>query len=190
MVANTDDAESLDRFMASAAERFGGSDVLVNAVGRIDAANAVRLAETEPQACDVRGTFLACRAALSYLRRSQRAAIVNFARSYGNGTDQENLVNSVSVFFCAAKCAIRGFTAALARRIRVNRASPGMIEANWDADWNLPQEHLDEAIETTPLRRLGLPDEIAQSVASPGGRYTKGQILQVDGSWLLPGRNT
>jgi 3-oxoacyl-[acyl-carrier protein] reductase len=198
--ADVTDAGSLERFMASAAERFGGIDVLVNAFGRIDGADAVRFADTEPTAwealfrVDVEGTFLACRAALPYLRDSRRAAIVNFAGSYGNGTNQENLVNSVSVSFCAAKGAIRGFTAALARdlapHIRVNAVSPGMIEANWDADWNIPPKHLEEATAATPLRRLGTPEEIAETVvylACPGGGYTTGQILQVDGGWLMPG---
>jgi 3-oxoacyl-[acyl-carrier protein] reductase len=199
-VADVTDLESVDRFMTSAAERFGGIDVLVNAFGRIDAADAVRFAETKAPAwdelfrVDVRGVFLACQSALPHLRRSQRAAIVNFAGSYGNGTNPQNLVNSVSVSFCAAKGAIRGFTAALARdlapHIRVNAVSPGMIEADWEADWNIPPQHLQEAVETTPLRRLGVPEEIAETVvylASAGGGYTTGQILQVDGGWLMPG---
>jgi 3-oxoacyl-[acyl-carrier protein] reductase len=198
--ADVTDVGSLQAFMADAAAALGGIDILINAFGRIDAADAVRFAATDPAAwdelfrVDVRGTFLACQVALPYLRQSVQPAIVNFAGSYGNGTNQENLVNSVSVSFCAAKGAIRGFTAALARdlapHIRVNAISPGMIEANWDADWNIPAAHLDEAVAATPLRRLGTPDEIAESVlylASPGGGYTTGQILQVDGGWLMPG---
>ncbi len=198
--ADVTSPESLREFLADAASSLGGIDVLVNAFGRIDAADAVRFAETDPAAwdelfrVDVRGTYLACQAALPYLRQASKPAIVNFAGSYGNGTNQENLVNSVSVSFCAAKGAIRGFTAALARdlapHIRVNAISPGMIEANWDADWNIPAEHLEEAKAATPLKRMGTPEEIAESVlylASPGGGYTTGQILQVDGGWLMPG---
>ena len=198
--ADVTDSASLDSFIARAASQLGGIDILINAFGRIDAADAVRFEATDPAAwdelfrVDVRGTYLACQAALPYLKRARSPAIVNFAGSYGNGTNQENLVNSVSVSFCAAKGAIRGFTAALARdlapHIRVNAISPGMIEANWDADWNIPAEHLDEAKAATPLRRMGTPEEIAESVlylASPGGGYTTGQILQVDGGWLMPG---
>lgn len=198
--ADVTDPSSIEQFMTSAAAELGGIDILINAFGRIDAADAVRFDETNPAAwdqlfsVDVRGTFLACRAALRFLRDATAPAIVNFAGSYGNGVNQNNLVNSVSVSFCAAKGAIRGFTAALARdlapHVRVNAISPGMIEANWDADWNIPAEHLSEAVAATPLRRLGTPDEIAESVlylASPGGGYTTGQILQVDGGWLMPG---
>jgi 3-oxoacyl-[acyl-carrier protein] reductase len=198
--ADVTDQTSLEAFIAQAASQLGGIDILINAFGRIDAADAVRFEATEPAAwdelfrVDVRGTYLACQAALPYLKHARDPAIVNFAGSYGNGTNQENLVNAVSVSFCAAKGAIRGFTAALARdlapHIRVNAISPGMIEANWDADWNIPAEDLDEAKAATPLRRMGTPEEIAESVlylASPGGGYTTGQVLQVDGGWLMPG---
>ena len=132
--ADVTDLASLQAFIADAAARLSGVDILVNAFGRIDAADAVRFAATDPAAwdelfrVDVRGTFLACQVALPYLQQAAQPAIVNFAGSYGNGTNQENLVNSVSVSFCAAKGAIRGFTAALARdlapHIRVNAISP------------------------------------------------------------------
>jgi len=198
--ADVTDARSVGGFIDAAAGRLGGLDVLVNAFGRIDAADAVRFAQTtaaawdELFAVDVRGLLLACQAALPHLRRSPVASIINFAGSYGNGSNPENLVSSVSVSFCAAKGAVRGFTAALARdlapHVRVNAVSPGMIEADWEADWNIPAGHLDEAIAHTPLRRLGQPEEIAQTVvylASAGGGYTTGQILQVDGGWVMPG---
>jgi 3-oxoacyl-[acyl-carrier protein] reductase len=198
--ADVTDRTSLETFFARAARQLGGVEILINAFGRIDAADAVRFETTDPAAwdelfrVDVRGTYLACQAALPYLKAARDPAIVNFAGSYGNGVNQENLVNAVSVSFCAAKGAIRGFTAALARdlapHIRVNAISPGMIEANWDADWNIPAADLDEAKAATPLRRMGTPEEIAESVlylASPGGGYTTGQILQVDGGWLMPG---
>jgi 3-oxoacyl-[acyl-carrier protein] reductase len=198
--ADVTDARSAGGFIDAAADRLGGLDVLVNAFGRIDAADAVRFAQTTAAAwddlfaVDVRGLLLACQAALPHLLRSPVASIINFAGSYGNGSNPENLVSSVSVSFCAAKGAVRGFTAALARdlapHVRVNAVSPGMIEADWEADWNIPAGHLDEAIGHTPLRRLGQPEEIAQTVvylASAGGGYTTGQILQVDGGWVMPG---
>lgn len=194
------DQTSIDSFVNEAAERYGGIDVLVNAFGRIDPADAVRFADIDPDAwdmlfkIDVRGTYLACRSAVPHIQRRGKGAIVNFSGSYGNGVNQENLVNSVAVQYCAAKGAIRAFTASLARdlapTIRVNAVSPGPIEANWEADWKIPKEHIDEAIAMTPLKRMGQPDEIAETVlflASDGGGYVTGQIVQVDGGWVLAG---
>lgn len=112
------DKGSVRGFVEGAVARYGGVDALVNAAGRIDAADAVRFADTEPEAwdqlfaVDVKGTFLMCRAVVPHMQARGGGAIVNFAGSYGNGVDQENMVNSVAVSYCAAKGAVRGFTAA------------------------------------------------------------------------------
>lgn len=189
-----------ERFVAAVVGDFGAVDVLVNAAGRIDAADAVRFDRVDPNAwdtlfrVDVKGTMLMCAAAVPHLRRAGAGAIVNFSGSYGNGVNQDNLVNSVAVQYCAAKGAIRAFTAALARdlapHIRVNAVSPGAIQANWEGDWGIPPEHVEEALAMTPLRRMGQPEEIAETVlflASDGAGYITGQVLQVDGGWMMTG---
>jgi 3-oxoacyl-[acyl-carrier protein] reductase len=194
------DEDSVQAFVAEAAERYGRIDVVVNAAGRIDPADAVRFAdsETDPFAAlldvDLLGTFRVCKAAAPHLRESGSGAIVNFSGSYGNGTNQENVVNSVAVTYCAAKGGVRAFTSALARdlapEVRVNAVAPGPIAANWEDDWEIPQEHVDEALAMTPLGRMGKPEEIAETVlylASDGGGYTTGQVLEVSGGWILDG---
>ncbi|HEU5061605.1 MAG TPA: SDR family oxidoreductase [Solirubrobacterales bacterium] len=194
------DEESVERFVAEAAERYGRVDVVVNAAGRIDPEDAVRFAESKAGAfatlldVDLLGTFRVCRAAAPHLRASGNGAIVNFSGSYGNGVNQENVVNSVAVTYCAAKGGVRAFTSALARdlapEIRVNAVAPGPIAANWEDDWEIPKEHIDEALEMTPLGRMGKPEEIAETVlylASDGGGYTTGQVLEVSGGWILDG---
>lgn len=194
------DGESVQRFVDEAAERHRRIDVVVNAAGRIDPADAVRFAESRAEEfaklldVDLVGTFRVCQAALPHLKATGNGAIVNFSGSYGNGIDQENLVNSVAVTYCAAKGGVRAFTSALARDlapdVRVNAIAPGPIEANWEDDWEIPEEHLAEALAMTPLGRMGKPDEIAETVlylASDGGGYTTGQVLEVSGGWILEG---
>jgi 3-oxoacyl-[acyl-carrier protein] reductase len=194
------DADSVAGFVAEAADRYGRIDVLVNAAGRIDPEDAVRFAESRPGAfaklldVDLLGTFRVCQAATPHLRASGNGAIVNFSGSYGNGVNQENVVNSVAVTYTAAKGGVRAFTSALARdlapEIRVNAVAPGPIEANWEDDWEIPPEHVEEALKMTPLGRMGKPEEIAETVlylASDGGGYTTGQVLEVSGGWVLEG---
>ncbi|HVD41351.1 MAG TPA: SDR family oxidoreductase [Solirubrobacterales bacterium] len=194
------DSEAVDRFVAEAAERYGRIDVVVNAAGRIDPEDAVRFAESKDDAfatlldVDLLGTFRVCQAAVPHLQRTGNGAIVNFSGSYGNGIDQENVVNSVAVTYCAAKGGVRALTSALARdlapEIRVNAVAPGPIAANWEDDWEIPKEHIDEALAMTPLGRMGKPEEIAETVlylASDGGGYTTGQVLEVSGGWILDG---
>ena len=194
------DPGSVEEFVAAVAERYGRIDVVVNTAGRIDPEDAVRFAESKDVAfatlldVDLLGTFRVCQAALPHLKRSGSGAIVNFSGSYGNGVNQENVVNSVAVTYCAAKGGVRAFTSALARdlapEVRVNAIAPGPIAANWEDDWEIPKEHVDEALEMTPLGRMGMPEEIAETVlylASDGGGYTTGQVLEVSGGWILDG---
>jgi 3-oxoacyl-[acyl-carrier protein] reductase len=195
----TDDG-SVRQFVEEAAERYGRIDVVVNAAGRIDPADAVRFADSRLDEfarlldVDLLGTFRLCQAALPHLKATGDGAIVNFSGSYGNGIDQENVVNSVAVTYCAAKGGVRAFTSALARdlapEIRVNAVAPGPIEANWEDDWEIPEAHLEEALAMTPLKRMGLPEEIAETVlylASGGGGYITGQVIEVSGGWILDG---
>ncbi len=194
------DEQSVAGLVQATVERYGRIDILVNTAGRIDARDAVRFdaLDTDDLAqllqVDVLGTARVCKAVIPHMREAGGGAIVNFSGSYGNGTDKDNLVNSVAVGYCAAKGAIRGFTAALARdlapEIRVNAVAPGAIAANWEADWGIPADHLENARRSTPLDRFGQPDEIAEAVlylASDGGGYTTGQVLEVDGGWLMTG---
>lgn len=192
------DTDSVATFVAGTVERYGRLDVVVNAAGRIDPADAVRFAESDVDAfaalldVDLLGTFRVCQAAVPHLRGDGGGAIVNFSGSYGNGINQDNVVNSVAVTYCAAKGGVRAFTSALARDlapdIRVNAIAPGPIAANWEDDWEIPKEHVDEALAMTPLGRMGVPEEIAESVlylASDGGGYTTGQVLEVSGGWIM-----
>jgi 3-oxoacyl-[acyl-carrier protein] reductase len=192
------DADSVGAFVTEVEERYGRLDVLVNAAGRIDPADAVRFAGSDADAfatlldVDLLGTFRVCQAAVPHLRRDGGGAIINFSGSYGNGVNRENLVNSVAVTYCAAKGGVRAFTSSLARdlapEIRVNAIAPGAIAANWEDDWEIPEEHIDEALAMTPLGRMGMPEEIAESVlylASDGGGYTTGQVLEVSGGWIM-----
>jgi 3-oxoacyl-[acyl-carrier protein] reductase len=197
---NVADGSSVEGFVNEVVQRYERIDVLVNTAGRIDPADAVPFEQITPEAwqalfeVDVYGTFLVCRAVVDSMRKTGGGSIINFSGSYGTSADRTNPVLTVAVGYCAAKAAIRGFTAALAREvaptIRVNAVSPGAIAANWEDDWNIPADKLEQAIKMTPLERLGAPEEIAQSVlflASDGGGYVTGQVLQVDGGWLLSG---
>ncbi len=194
------DAASVDSFVADVAERYGRIDVVVNTAGRIDPADAVRFSDSDAGAfaalldVDLLGSFRVCQAAVPHLRATGNGAIVNFSGSYGNGVNQENVVNSVAVTYCAAKGGVRAFTSSLARdlapEVRVNAVAPGPIAANWEDDWEIPKEHIDEALAMTPLGRMGKPEEIAETVlylASDGAGYTTGQVFEVSGGWIMDG---
>jgi NAD(P)-dependent dehydrogenase (short-subunit alcohol dehydrogenase family) len=72
--------------------------------------------------------------------------------------------------------------------VRVNCIAPGLIKTDFaKALWENP-ETLKRATSTTPLRRIGEPDEIAGAavfLASPAGSFMTGQSLVVDGGTTI-----
>jgi 3-oxoacyl-[acyl-carrier protein] reductase len=194
------DQDAVDAFVDGVCQRHGGRiDVLVNAAGRLDAADTVRFSELDPAAAttllevDVVGTMRMCHAVAPHMREAG-GAIVNFSSTYGNGIDPDNPINFVPVTYCAAKGAVRGLTASLARdlapNIRVNALAPGPIEGNWEGEWGISPAQVEQAIAMTPLKRFGVPAEIAETalfLASDGAGYVTGQVIHVDAGWVLDG---
>jgi 3-oxoacyl-[acyl-carrier protein] reductase len=153
----------------------------------VDAATALLLV-------DVVGTMRMCHAVIPLMRSHGRGAIINFSSTYGNGVTPENPINWVPVTYCTAKGAIRGFTTSLARdlapEIRVNALAPGPIAGDWEQEWGVAPEHIEEAKRMNPMKRFGDPREIAESVlflASDGAGYINGQVLHVEGGWVPTG---
>ena len=194
------DQDSVDAFVADVVERYGRLDVLVNAAGRLDEADTVRFTELDTAAAsallevDVIGTMRMCHAVGPMMLEAGGGAIVNFSSTYGNGINPGNAINFVPVTYCTAKGAIRGLTTTLARdlapTIRVNALAPGPISGEWETEWGVSPEHIDEAIAMNPLKRFGKPEEIAETVlflASDGAGYITGQVIHVDGGWVPAG---
>ncbi len=194
------DQPSVDRFVERADALYGRIDVLVNTAGRLVEADTVRFehmsadAATALLAVDVIGTMRMCHAVIGHMRRHGRGAIINFSSTYGNGVNPENAVNWVPVTYCAAKGAIRGLTTSLARdlapEIRINALAPGPISGNWEQEWGVAPEHIEEAKAMNPMKRFGDPREIAETVmflASDGAGYINGQVIHVEGGWLPAG---
>ena len=95
----------------------------------------------------------------------------------------------------AAKAALRSMTRSLAfellpRGMRVNAVSPGPIEATAILEKvNMPKEASDQVYvqmaQGVPMKRLGLPEEVAQAVAflAMNATFTTGMEFPVDGGW-------
>jgi NAD(P)-dependent dehydrogenase (short-subunit alcohol dehydrogenase family) len=89
--------------------------------------------------------------------------------------------------YSATKAAIRSFARSWTvdlkhRKIRVNVISPGVIETPMSAE--LSEQLKTILVNTTPLGRMGRPDEIAKAaafLASDDSSYITGIELSVDG---------
>ncbi|MGW6919895.1 SDR family NAD(P)-dependent oxidoreductase [Streptomyces sp. NPDC054950] len=185
----TDDA-SVRAAVEEAAGRFGGLDILVNNAG-IGAAGTV---EDNPDEqwhhvldVNVIGMVRTTRAALPYLRRSSRAAVVNTCSIAATaGLPQRAL-------YSAAKGAVLSLTRAMAadhvrEGIRVNCVNPGTADTPWVARLldaaDDPEAERAALHARQPMGRLVTADEVAAAIvylASPAAASVTGTALAVDG---------
>ena len=167
---------------------FGRIDILVNnaAISR-----PVKLEATEPELYEEIyrvnqfGVYLGMRAVLEPMKSLGGGSIINISSVAG-------LRGSSTLFaYAATKWAVRGMTLSaaleLARyKIRVNAIFPGLIDTPIN-DGNPPR--MNEAlIKSTPLRRMGEPNEIAEAVlflASPASSFATGAELAIDGGMSI-----
>lgn len=174
--------------------RFGGLDVVVNnaaLAGDLDLQSMETISSAEWDrvlAVNARGTFEVSRAALSHLRRSPAAAIVNL----GSGVAYKGAPGFLH--YVASKGAVLAMTRAMARElgqwnIRVNAVSPGltMSEAFLNNDsWD--DETVGRNLATRALSRLAQPEDILGAVlflASGDSGFVTGQSLVVDGGSVM-----
>ena len=76
------------------------------------------------------------------------------------------------------------------QNVRVNCIAPGLIKTDFArALWEDPQT-LEQIVSTTPLRRIGMPEEVAGTavfLASPASSFITGQAFVVDGGATVQG---
>ena len=171
-----------ERLVATALERWGRLDTLVNNAGTtaviphhdLQAASIDvwrRIFEV-----NVFGTWAMSVAAMPALREA-RGAIVNVASVAGVRP------TGSSVPYAASKAALNHLTVLLAKvvgpEVRVNAVAPGLVDTPWTADWDVVREVVRQV---APLRRSGEPDDVAEMVvALARAAYVTGQVVVVDG---------
>ena len=173
----------------------------LNAYGRLDAAfnNAgqghtpVPMAELTLEdfdraiAVNVRGIFLSMKYEIAAMLGTGRGAIVNMSSTAGLSG-----VRGIAGYV-AGKHAIGGLTKVAAldyghKSIRVNAVAPGPIDSHRLTQLSDPQRA--GIIAGVPLGRLGLPEEVAATVAwlcSDQASFISGATITVDGAALADG---
>jgi 3-oxoacyl-[acyl-carrier protein] reductase len=178
------DDRALKCLVETVADRYGGIDVLVNnaAVGRFGLFPLMRIGDIdESLGVNLRTNLLLARLCTPYMVARMSGCILNVS--------SVNALrgNAGVAVYSATKAALDGFTRALARElgpknIRVNSLAPGYFESEMVR--GLTERQIQRLIGSTPLRRLGTVDEIAEAalfLISPAAAFITGHTLVVDG---------
>ena len=185
-VADVTDTDGLRAWVAAAADELGGLDILVPNASALGPA-ADEAAWRQGLEVDVLGTVRAVETALPHLEASAAAAIVGIASTAAiNTTGQPRAYGGL-------KAALINYLSSLSRNlgtqgIRVNTVSPGAIYFEggvWDTRKRETPDVYEAAVQRSPMKRLGRPEEVANAVvflASPAASFISGANLIVDGA--------
>ncbi len=165
----THDADCV-RLVEATLQAHGRLDALVNAAGiskMVPAADLAGLSAEDFQriyAVNTIGPFQMMRAAAPHLKASGKGAIVNISSRAGI------MGSGSSIAYAASKGALNTLTLALARllapEVRVNAVCPVLVEQGF-VERLAPEsfaERRARQIAVSPLKRIGHPDEVAESI--------------------------
>jgi len=188
------DVESVTRCLDALVEEHGSIHTIVHAAGtHIDQPYVSQVTPEQWRNTidwDVNGFFHVVHAALPHLRKSRGSFV--FISSAGLKRFPPGDVLSI-----APKGANEALVHAIAREegrygVRANNVAVGVVDAGMFPrlvqSGELSQEWIDAATKSTPLRRFGTPQEIADAavfLASARASYITGQTLFVDGGYTL-----
>lgn len=180
------DEKVVKELTKTAWEKFDGIDVLINNAGITRDKLLIGMKTTdfdEVLQVNLRGPFLMIQSLLKKMYKQRHGVIINLASVVGlHG-------NAGQANYAASKAGIIGLTKTVAREgalrgIRCNAIAPGMIASDMTAA--MPQKVQDQILESLPLKRLGLPNEIAQTALFLAQNdYVTGQTIVVDGGMTI-----
>lgn len=181
---------SIDACVKAAATALDGLDGLINN-GAITSSGGKTLEELDPETWDcvmavnVRGTWLATRTALPYLRSSRHGRVVNIASDTALWGAPRLLA------YVASKGAVIAMTKSMARElgadgITVNAIAPGLTAV--EATECVPEDRHRLYAGGRALNRTQVPADICGTVVyllSDAAAFVTGQLLAVNGGFVM-----
>ncbi len=183
-----DVADDGARLVDETKEQLEGIHILVNNAGLTQDNLTLRMSEEawdRVMAVNLRGAFLATKAALRPMIRQRWGRIINIASVAG-------LVgNAGQANYAAAKAGLIAFTKSVAkevasRNVTANAVAPGLVATEMTAGLTAEQEQA--VLQLAPLGRPATPEEVAPAVvylASEEATYVTGSVLTIDGGLVM-----
>ena len=176
--ANLENVPAIERMFAEVKERCGRLDGLVNNAARFTRFDPLDITEADwdfIHDVNLKATFFCSQQAARLMRETGGGRIVNISSLGGLRPWAEH------AHYCASKAGVIMLTRALAKAfapaITVNSVAPGVIL------FEPGDERAEGMIRSTPARRAGKPEEVAEAVRYflEAGDFITGQVLAVDG---------
>jgi 3-oxoacyl-[acyl-carrier protein] reductase len=186
--ADVADFASVNSMVDAVVKDFGGVNILINNAGL---AKRQRFVETTPEdwhrqidAC-LYGAIHCCHAVAPHLDAAKNGRIVSVVG------DSSRVGESGLAIVAAARAGTIALMKSLAREFgrsgtTANTVSLGLVETPHDKEW--VDANREKLVKLYPVRRLGLPGDVAPMVtllASPQSGWITGQVISVSGGFSM-----
>lgn len=179
------DEQSVTTMVERTTAHFGAVHILVNNAGFARDMRITKMSVADWDAVvdvTLKGAFLCSRAVMPHLIERKWGRIVNIS-------SRAHLGNAGQANYSAAKAGIIGLTRALSLEagrsfITVNAVAPGMVDTPLVRSLPHWEKIRESAERTTPIPRIGQPEDIADTVAflaSERAGYINGDVLHITG---------
>ena len=189
VAGDVSDEAALDTLVARTVAELGKVTILINNAGGSGPNSPVKMGGAELSAVlawNVTPAYLLIQKTAQAMKDAGGGAVVNISSVAARYAQKHFSA------YGAAKAALNQMTRNLAQdfapHVRINAIEPGTIETEALAPFLTP-ERRERMVATTPLQRLGQPEDIANAavfLASPASSWITGKVLGVDGGVEAP----
>lgn len=181
--------EQIKKLMQTVIDKYSQIDILVNNAGILHTSKIADVTEADwdkVMSINLKGAFFMTQQVLEHMKSRNYGRIINISSLAGRNGGFE-----VGIAYTASKAGMIGISRNIARKmaphgITVNVVAPGPTKSRITEQFS--DEAMASLLENIPVKRLGDPHEIAETVAflaSDAASYITGAVIDVNGGMFI-----
>ena len=184
--ADVSKKEDIKKIVEYTKEKYGTIDILINNAGISKNGLITEITDKEWNETintNLYSAFAMTREVAPIMIHNKQGCIINISSIWGI------VGSSMEAIYSVTKAGVDALTKSLAKElgpsgIRVNSIAPGIIDT--DMNKELTKKEIEEIKEEIPLGKIGTTQDIAKCVKwLIEDTYTTGQIISVNGGWII-----